>query len=186
MSQAITLVISDESTSIHYYPCLKSINSTLGSPATRPGRRRRVTLPHHEGSPESNHDVRRELSGFAKQRRARARARRAQDDGECAARVRVRVRYPATSRYTYLSLSRTGRRTDDGRRHGLERVTSLSTTLSSLSTTRSRRRTGNERMNFFVTAWDSRARDGGTGETSRARRGAREGFRDALGANRVG
>jgi len=41
-------------------------------------------------------------------------------------------------------------------------------------------------MNFFVTVWDSRARDGGTGETSRARRGWREGFRDALGANRVG
>ena len=41
-------------------------------------------------------------------------------------------------------------------------------------------------MNFFVTVWDSRARDRGTVETSRARRGWREGFRDALGANRVG
>ena len=105
-------MISDESTIIHHYPCLKSINSTLGSP----GSTRRATLPHHEGSPESNHDVRRELSGFAKQRRARARARRAQDDGEC-------VRYPATSRYIHISLSRnaergsgsvcTGRTTDD-------------------------------------------------------------------------
>jgi len=109
-------VISDESTIIHHYPCLKSINSTLGSGRPRLDSTRRATLPHHEGSPESNHDVRRELSGFAKQRRARARARRAQDDGEC-------DRYPAVylSVYTYLSLSRnaergsvcTGRTTDD-------------------------------------------------------------------------
>ena len=34
MSQA-GRVISDESTSIHHYPCLKSINSTLGSGSTR-------------------------------------------------------------------------------------------------------------------------------------------------------
>ena len=121
-------MISDESTIIHHYPCLKSINSTLGSGRPRLDSTRRATLPHHEGSPESNHDVRRELSGFAKQRRARARARRAQDDGEC-------DRYPAVylSVYTYLSLFLSERgsgsvctgRTDDGRRHGLERVTSL-------------------------------------------------------------
>lgn len=35
-----------------------------------------VTLPHHEGSLSSNH-VRRELFGFAKQRRAHAREQRA-------------------------------------------------------------------------------------------------------------
>ena len=107
-------------------PCLKSIGSLDSTPGSR------VTLPHHEGSPESNHDVRRELSGFAKQRRARARARRAQDDGEC-------DRYPAVYLSVYISLSLGTRkrkrlhRTDDGRRHGLERVTSLRRAGSSAS-----------------------------------------------------